>query len=82
MTHSNLKNQMPEAQVISEGRNGSYFKEDNIDDLVEKIELWLDTQTNRELVREECYKVIDNYYNPNYQIKVFRRVFSGCKPEM
>jgi glycosyltransferase involved in cell wall biosynthesis len=36
-THNNILNQMPDFECISNLENGILFKEDSIDDLVEKI---------------------------------------------
>jgi len=81
-THSNFSNQMPEAETITECYNGFFFKENDVTDLKNKIENWLKTNTNREKVRVQCYKVIDKYYNPYYQLTVFNRLFNNEKPEL
>lgn len=81
-THSNFSNQMPEAETITEGYNGFFFEEDNVQDLKTKIENWLKVNTDRNKIREQCYEVIDNYYNPNYQLTVFNRLFNNEKPEL
>lgn len=81
-THSNFSNQMPEAETITEGYNGFFFKEDNVQDLKTKIENWLKVNTDRNKIREQCYEVIDNYYNPNYQLTVFNRLLNNEKPDL
>lgn len=81
-THSNLKNQMPEVEAIIDGYNGFYFKENDVSDLVEGIKKWLSTNTDREILRERCFEVIDTYYNPDYQLAVFNRVVEGRVPEI
>lgn len=81
-THSNLNNQMPEAEAISDGYNGLYFEENNIPDLIEKIEKWLANNKIRELVRQRCFEIIDDLYNPNYQISVFDRLIKNNTPEI
>jgi len=81
-THNNMNNQMPEAEAITEGYNGFFFKENDVTDLKNKIENWLKTNTDREKVRKRCYEVIDKYYNPYYQISLFSRLINNEKPEV
>ncbi len=81
-THDNMKNQMPEAEAISEGYNGFFFKENDKDDLKMKIKRWLKTNPDREMVRNRCFEIIDNYYNPYFQLSVFSRLVNNEKPEI
>jgi len=81
-THGNFSNQMPEAQTITEGYNGFFFKENDVTDLKIKIENWLKANTDRNKIRQQCYKVIDKYYNPYFQLTVFNRLFNNKKPEI
>ena len=81
-THNNLNNQGPEAETINEGYNGFFFKENDLTDLKNKIENWLNSNTNREKIREQCYEVIDKYYNPYYQLTVFNRLLNNENPEL
>ncbi|WP_405381789.1 glycosyltransferase family 4 protein [Maribacter sp. LLG6340-A2] len=71
-THMNYANQMPEAEAIEDGINGCLFEENNLDDLYYKINSWL---TKHPIKTDEivinCYKIIDEYYNPYFQEKVF-----------
>jgi glycosyltransferase involved in cell wall biosynthesis len=81
-THGNLNNQMPEAEAITDGFNGFYFQEGNLDDLKEKIENWFSKNLDRDQVRNDCYQIIDRYYNPYYQLKVFEQLVNNEKPEI
>lgn len=81
-THSNLKKQMPEAETIINGYNGFYFEENNVDDIIKKIKYWLKNNTDRKMIRQRCYEIIDQYYNPNYQLTVFNRMTNNEKPEV
>lgn len=81
-SHNNFYNQGPEVETIIDGFNGFYFKENDINDLKNKIEHWLMQDIDRSEIRERCYEVIDQYYNPYYQISVFKRLFSNLKPEI
>jgi glycosyltransferase involved in cell wall biosynthesis len=73
---------MPEAEAITDGFNGFYFQEGNLDDLKEKIENWFSKNLDRDQVRNDCYQIIDRYYNPYYQLKVFEQLVNNEKPEI
>jgi len=81
-THSNFANQMPEVGAITEGYNGFLFEENNSTDLKDKIQSWLSIDVPRDKIKNQCFEVIDNYYNPNYQLTVFNRLAANEKPEI
>jgi len=77
LTHNNFKNQMPEFEVIKPGVTGDFFIEDNIENLALKIHDWLNTfPNNNDFLRKECYKIIDEKYNPDYQIELLTKIIS------
>lgn len=72
-THNNMKEQMPEAEAIEDGVTGIFFnKKDN--NLCEKILEWINSKKSRERIREDCYKVVDEKYNPHRQLEIIKRV--------
>lgn len=74
ITHNDFSLQMPEYEIIEEGRTGCFFEKDNIDDLAYCIDNWFYMySTSREKIREKCYKKVDDYYNPSYQIKIIKK---------
>lgn len=76
ITHSDYAFQMPEYEVIENGKTGMFFERDNIRDLADSISWWLKYSFGkRDVIRKDCYKRIDDYYNPSYQMKVFKQVF-------
>ena len=79
-THGNLSHQMPEAGAIIDGFNGFYFEENNIDDLQSNILNWMQSNPKKEVIRPKCYKIIDKYYNPYYQLKVIKDLLAGLRP--
>lgn len=81
-THSDLRYQMPEVEAIIDGYNGFYFERDNVEDLKKKIKQWFSNADDRQVIRRRCYEVIDSYYNPHYQLGVFRRLVRGENPEI
>lgn len=72
-THDNLNNQMPEAEAIKSGENGVFFKENDMIDLQKTIIRWFKhnhKKNNRQFIR----KIIDEKYNPKYQMKVINNM--------
>ncbi|WP_026814974.1 glycosyltransferase [Arenibacter certesii] len=81
LTHNNFINQMPEVGAIIEGKNGCFFIENDVSSLVSKLIYWLfNNNLSRDEIRTNCYNIIDNYYNPNYQIRVLENVIENKPP--
>ncbi|MGO4770122.1 glycosyltransferase family 4 protein [Flavobacterium sp. W22_SRS_FK3] len=80
ISHDNLNLQMPEVESICRGVNGDLYKYNNLEDLASVIENWLLIKPikDQSLV-SNCYKVIDDYYNPDYQLKIFESVLCNAK---
>lgn len=72
ITHDNFTNQMPEFETIQEGVNGCFFKENNVADLTDKIRYLL----QHPIKKEDCWKIIDEKWNPDYQIQIFKEHLS------
>lgn len=77
ITHNNFASQMPEFEAIIDSKTGSFFQENDIYDLTEKIKYWLLLlKENREQIRDNCYKQIETYYNPEYQINLLKTLLT------
>lgn len=74
LTHDNFPYQGPEFEIIIDGVTGTYFEYDNCDSLTERIESWFSLKLDRNVIRNQCYKVIDAKYNPYYQMSVLKKV--------
>lgn len=75
VTHSNPASQMPEAEAILPGTTGSLFEEGNTLSLSEAIRPWLTlTTSERQRIRENCYAVIDQKYNPRNQLNILHKL--------
>jgi glycosyltransferase involved in cell wall biosynthesis len=81
-TRGDMKYQMPEAEAIVDGYNGFYFDRDNVDDLKSKIKIWFSKRIDRQVIKSRCFEVIDTYYNPHYQLKVFTQLVEGIEPDL
>lgn len=75
ITHGDQCWQMPEYEAVVPGVSGDFFERDNLEDLVERTEVLLERNlNNRVLMRAECYRIIDEKYNPKNQARVIGRV--------
>ena len=70
-THNYFNKQMPEAAIIEDQQTGFFFNENDIDDLSLKIDFGL-SKFDFNLTRAERRRIIDEKYNPEYQIKVIQ----------
>tara|TARA_B110000114_G_scaffold185705_1_gene234203 strand:- start:1222 stop:2316 length:1095 start_codon:yes stop_codon:yes gene_type:complete len=75
ITHSDFSNQMPEFEAIETDVSGYFFIKDDVIDLANKINSWLSKIDSRDAIRTNCFKIIDEKYNPDYQLKIFKGLF-------
>jgi len=77
ISHNELNVQMPEIEAIKQGISGDLFEYGSVNDLVEKIVDWFNLYPIKtQLVSDNCMGIIDDYYNPNYQLKIFDTVLN------
>lgn len=76
ITHSDFPFQGPEFESIVDQLSGSFFIKDDIGDLADKIEYWLFNEKGRDRIRKDCYKIVDDKFNPNYQLKIIKEVLN------
>lgn len=81
-THNDMTHQMPEAEVIIDGYNGFLFNKGSVEDLRKKIEDWLKKDIDDEQLYLQCIEEIDKYYNPKYQLSVFKRLLNNLPPKV
>lgn len=71
LTHDNFIMQMPEFEAIRPNKTGNFFEYGNIQSLANMIEKWnAYSQKHRKSIQEACYKEIDLYWTPEYQIQI------------
>ena len=76
ISHNDFTWQMPEFEVIKEWKTGCFFERNNSESLARSISKWFSQNgNNREKVRNNCYEIIDQEWNPYYQINVFKKAF-------
>ncbi|HWV74258.1 MAG TPA: glycosyltransferase, partial [Pseudosphingobacterium sp.] len=72
ISHNNLNIQMPEVEAVIEGKTGALYEYESTDALSKCIEDWLKKYPVKTIpIVENCWKVIDLFYNPEYQAKIF-----------
>lgn len=74
ITHNDYKWQMPEFEAIREGVTGTFFEKDNVEDLSNKIDDWLNSHSHdRVTIRQACMDEIDRGWNPYYQLDILKK---------
>jgi len=74
LTHNNFPNQAPEFEAIVPDKTGDFFIEDSVEDLMFYIKKWTNlTDSKKRNIRHECFKIIDEKYNPNIQISILKK---------
>lgn len=73
ISNDNVETQMPEFESIVDGETGSLFKENDIEDLVEKIKYWcclnLEQRTH---TRDIARQLILSEWSVDYQIQILK----------
>ncbi len=73
ITHNNFPNQAPEFEAIEPDVTGDFFIEDSVEDLMLYIKKWTNlSNSKKQIIRHECFKIIDEKYNPNIQISILK----------
>ena len=78
VTHDNILSQLPESEAVADGITGAFFHEGDPRDLAAKMQYFLDLSFDppaRQNLRNECYKIIMQKFNPHAQIAIMKRVF-------
>ena len=70
ISHDNFDAQMPEHEAIVEGITGSFYKENSIENLVEKIHAWIFNKGACLAAKENCLKIIKENYSVENQLKL------------
>lgn len=73
LTHSDFRFQGPEFEAIQPGFSGLFFEKDDVEDLAEKIHLWISRPISRDVLRKNCFSIVEKQYNPKYQLEVIKK---------
>lgn len=75
ISHDNFEKQGPEYETIRNEETGLLFQYDNFDDFCLKVQTWLSLNHSRDIIRQNCYQVINTFWNSNYQLKLLIDTF-------
>ncbi len=77
ITHDCYIFQGPEFEAIKEGETGAFYKHNDIQSLVATISKWFSKPSyDREAIRNLCYEEIDNYWTPEYELDILKKVLN------
>lgn len=77
ISNDDFVSQMPEVEAIVEGYTGLFFKRDSFEDLALKLVDFQRTFMDRDLIRQRCFLMIDEIYNPMKQVEVLVDAVQG-----
>jgi glycosyltransferase involved in cell wall biosynthesis len=74
LTHNFFPNQGPEFEAIAERETGLFYEYNNITSLADCIVEWMNIQNDRKLIQQKCFEMIDDRYNPHFQIGILKKI--------
>ncbi|NLX13557.1 MAG: glycosyltransferase [Phycisphaerales bacterium] len=77
LIHDNPENHGPEYEAVIPGQTGQLFRYGDLYDLARAIREWIVMSSDRETIRRDCYRMVDKYYNPYFQMKVINAAVQG-----
>ena len=78
ISHNVFPWQMPEFEAIVPYKTGNFFERNNANSLADVIQEWFEiNNSSREQIRNNCYKEIDENWNPHKQIEIIKEVIYG-----
>ena len=77
ISHDYPFDQMPEWEAIIPGKTGDVFKRGEVDDLAKVIKRWTKSVDVDVIARQECIDIVEKFYNPATQKKIFYRAIEG-----
>lgn len=70
----------PEFEAIKDGITGSYYRESDLKDCIQKIGDLLYPISCKERMSKACMEIIDRYYTPQYQEKIIIQALNYILP--
>mgnify|MGYP006074435949 FL=1 len=80
VTHDSEKFQMPEYEAVVDGVTGGLYEFNSLDSLFLKVKEWL-IKDNLQEIKDNCFKMINDYYNPKVQVKLINRAIKKILDE-
>jgi len=77
VTHGDASDQMPEWEAIIPDKTGSLFQSGNVQSLSDAILKWTESQFPDADTQAECHKIIDRFWNPEFQRQAIENAVLG-----
>lgn len=78
VTHDDGRWQGPEFEAIQDDVSGTLFSRDELPALVSAMKKWLFvSKQQREDIRQQCFRIVDGYYNPVNQVRIIEQALDG-----
>ena len=74
LSHNDFETQMPEYETILSGITGDLFQKGDFNDFCDKIEKWILTSYDRDVIRKNCFSMINGKWNARNQIEILTNV--------
>lgn len=75
VTSNDFCNQGPEHEAILDSGCGGFYRDKDLTSLIEEVTRILSFSDNEKtLLRVKAYKIIDEFYNPYYQVNLLKKV--------
>lgn len=79
ITHDNIRNHSPEVFLFEEDKTGFLFKENDVEDLVEKINFALKNTAILDSMKNYCYDIVRYKNNTDIMSKQFLKMINSLK---
>lgn len=76
ISHNEFDKQGPEYESIQPNSTGLLYKYGLFDDFCDSIKKWLNSNTNRNIVRQSCYDMINGKWNSTHQINMLQHLLN------
>ena len=76
LSNDDFETQMPEYETIVPGETGELYKKGDFNDFCEKIKKWLSDNHDRNVVRSNCYSMINGKWNVNNQMSLLKAILN------
>jgi len=77
VSHGDLDVQKPECEAIVQGKTGATFKRGDANDLAKTLGVLFSDQNQLAAMRENCFTMVDTFFNPDYQCEVICSAVDG-----
>lgn len=78
ITNDNYTTQMPEFESIIDGVTGSFYREDDIEDLARHMLYWANRSDDEiDSTKKKCRDIVEREWSLSYQMSIFKSVFKN-----